>query len=105
MLPNIQASIHGARAPQDHVNAAALLYNIGETGVWVMVLGHTVELRHSPDSGRILLFSEAGKTSGRPGKAERFPQLQNKRKQQNYFFCKLVFLTLKVRRYWSLLLQ
>lgn len=50
MLPNMQAGIHGDQPLADHINAAALLCNSWETGVWVTVLGHTVELRHSPGS-------------------------------------------------------
>lgn len=89
MLPNIQASIHGARAPQDHVNAAALLYNIGETGVWVMVLGHTVELRHNPDSGRICYSQRQGKPAAGQAKQSDFPNCKTKENNKTTSFANL----------------
>lgn len=62
---------------------------MGTVRACVIGLGHTVELKHSPDSEQGLLFSEAGKTSPKSSEAEISPIQKKKRKEKNYFFCKM----------------
>lgn len=100
ILPNIQGSIHKDGALKEHMGTGVLILQPScTTDGESRIMGDRTGSYYGADSKSRLragsAFSEAGKTA--PGQEkQRFLQSKTQKKTtRNYFFCKLVFLTLR----------